>query len=48
MGSLSDEKVKEIEALVKSYVEYAPSWAINRQMDYETGWTSSRRMTSTG
>ena len=33
----SDEKVKEIEALVKSYVEYAPSWAINRQMDYETG-----------
>ena len=37
MGSLSDEKVKEIEALVKSYVEYAPSWAINRQMDYETG-----------
>ena len=37
MGSLSDEKVKEIEALVKSYVEYAPSWAINRQMDYESG-----------
>ena len=37
MGSLPDEKVKEIEALVKSYVEYAPSWAINRQMDYETG-----------
>ena len=37
MGSLSDEKVKEIEALVKSYVEYAPTWAINRQMDYETG-----------
>ena len=29
MGSLPDEKVKEIEALVKSYVEYAPSWAIN-------------------
>lgn len=25
MGSLSDEKVKEIEALVKSYVEYAPA-----------------------
>ena len=37
MGSLPDEKVKEIEALVKSYVEYAPTWAINRQMDYETG-----------
>ncbi len=37
MGSLSDEKVKEIEALVKSYVEYAPGWAINRQNDYESG-----------
>ena len=37
IGSLSDEKIKEIEGLVKSYVEYAPSWAINRQMDYETG-----------
>ena len=37
IGSLSDEKVKEIEDLVKSYVEYAPTWAINRQMDYETG-----------
>jgi small subunit ribosomal protein S13 len=37
MGSLPDEKVKEIETLVKSYVEYAPSWAINRQMDYESG-----------
>ena len=37
IGSLSDEKVKEIEALVLSYVEYAPHWAVNRQMDYETG-----------
>ena len=37
IGSLSDEKVKEIEDLVKSYVEYAPNWAINRQMDYESG-----------
>lgn len=37
MGSLSDEKVAEIEQLVKSYVEYAPTWAINRQMDYESG-----------
>ncbi len=37
MGSLEDEKVKEIEALVKSYVEYAPVWAINRQNDYESG-----------
>ena len=37
IGTLSDEKVKEIEDLVKSYVEYAPNWAINRQMDYESG-----------
>jgi len=37
IGSLSDEKVKELETLVKSYVEYAPTWAINRQNDYETG-----------
>lgn len=37
IGTLSDEKVKELEALVTTYVEYAPHWAINRQMDYETG-----------
>jgi small subunit ribosomal protein S13 len=37
IGTLSDEKVKELEALVLSYFEYAPHWAVNRQMDYETG-----------
>ena len=37
MGSLSDEKVAELESLVTSYVEYAPQWAINRQNDYESG-----------
>ena len=37
IGSLPDEKVKEIERLVLTYVEYVPSWVINRQMDYETG-----------
>ena len=37
MGSLPDDKVAEIEQLVKSYVEYAPVWAINRQNDYESG-----------
>jgi len=37
IGTLSNEKVKEIEELVNSYVEYAPHWAVNRQMDYETG-----------
>ena len=37
IGTLSDEKVKEIEGLVLTYFEYAPHWAVNRQMDYETG-----------
>jgi small subunit ribosomal protein S13 len=37
IGTLSDEKVKELENMVLSYYEYAPHWAVNRQMDYETG-----------
>ncbi|MCQ2070333.1 MAG: 30S ribosomal protein S13 [archaeon] len=37
IGSLKDEQVAELEKLVLQYVEYAPSWAINRQNDYETG-----------
>ena len=37
IGSLSDEKVAELEQLVTKYVEYAPEWAINRQNDYESG-----------
>jgi len=37
IGTLSNEKVKELEELVNSYVEYAPHWVVNRQMDYETG-----------
>jgi len=37
IGTLSDEKVKELESFVVSYVEYAPHWAVNRQADYETG-----------
>jgi len=37
IGSLPDEKVKEIEQLVTTYVEYVPNWVINRQMDYESG-----------
>jgi small subunit ribosomal protein S13 len=37
IGTLSDEKVKELESMVLKYVEYAPSWAVNRQMDYESG-----------
>jgi len=37
IGSLPEEKVKELEKLVLTYVEYVPSWVINRQMDYESG-----------
>jgi len=37
IGSLSDEKVKELEQYIITYVEYAPNWVVNRQMDYETG-----------
>ncbi len=37
IGSLSDDKISELEKIVISYVEYAPSWAVNRQMDYESG-----------
>lgn len=37
IGSLSEEDVQKLETLVTTYVEYAPEWAINRQLDYETG-----------
>lgn len=37
LGSLDEDKVKELEELVTTYVEYAPNWAVNRQMDYESG-----------
>lgn len=37
IGTLSEEKVKELEKLVMTYVEYAPNWVVNRQVDYETG-----------
>jgi len=37
IGNLPEDKVKELERLVLTYVEYVPSWVINRQMDYETG-----------
>ena len=37
IGTLSDEKVKELEQLVTTYVEYVPNWVVNRQVDYETG-----------
>lgn len=37
IGSLPEDKVKALEESVLTYVEYAPNWAVNRQMDYETG-----------
>lgn len=37
IGSLADDKVVELEKIVLDYVQYAPSWAVNRQMDYESG-----------
>ena len=37
IGSLDEATVANLEKLVLSYVEYAPSWAVNRQLDYETG-----------
>ena len=37
VGTLSDEKVEELEKLISSYAEYAPAWAVNRQLDFETG-----------
>jgi small subunit ribosomal protein S13 len=37
LGALDDDKIKELEKLVTTYVEYAPNWAVNRQMDYESG-----------
>lgn len=37
MGNLSEAKTDEIEKIVMSYPEFAPTWAINRQHDFETG-----------
>lgn len=37
MGDLSEEKTDEIEKVIMSYSEYAPTWAVNRQHDFETG-----------
>ena len=37
IGSLPDNDIQKLEQLITSYVEYAPEWAINRQLDYETG-----------
>jgi small subunit ribosomal protein S13 len=37
IGTVSDEKIDEMERLIKSFSEYTPSWAVNRQHDLESG-----------
>ena len=37
IGSLPDGKIEEMEKLINTYSEYAPTWAVNRQNDVETG-----------
>ncbi len=37
MGNLSEAQTEAIEKLIVSYPEFAPSWAVNRQNDVETG-----------
>ena len=37
IGTVSDEKIDEMEMLIKSYSEYTPAWAVNRQHDVESG-----------
>lgn len=37
IGNVSDEKIEAMEKLITTYSEYAPTWAINRQNDLETG-----------
>lgn len=37
MGNLSEAQTDTIEKVITSYPEFAPSWAVNRQNDVETG-----------
>jgi small subunit ribosomal protein S13 len=37
VGNLDDDKVDELEKLILTYGEYVPAWAVNRQLDFETG-----------
>jgi small subunit ribosomal protein S13 len=37
IGNVSDDKIEAMEKLISTYADYAPSWAINRQNDLETG-----------
>ncbi|MCX6651081.1 MAG: 30S ribosomal protein S13 [Methanomassiliicoccales archaeon] len=37
IGSLDEAATDELANLIATYSDYAPTWAINRQNDYETG-----------
>ncbi len=37
MGTLEDGQVEALEKLITTYADYAPAWAVNRQLDFETG-----------
>lgn len=37
IGNVDEAKVEEMTKLIATYSDYAPTWAINRQHDYETG-----------
>ena len=37
IGAVEEAKVEEMAKLIATYSDYAPTWATNRQNDYETG-----------
>ena len=37
VGTLEDGQVETLEKLITTYADYAPAWAVNRQLDFETG-----------
>ncbi len=37
VGTLEDAQIEELEKLITTYSDYAPAWAVNRQLDFETG-----------
>ncbi len=37
IGDLPDDKIEQLEKLITGYSDYAPAWAMNRQLDLETG-----------
>ena len=37
VGTLEDGQIETLENLITTYADYAPAWAVNRQLDFETG-----------